>query len=390
MRGKHKFLKHCPKSREEKRENISYSVYASECMLLPGFIEQSVTLDIGIHEGRTRFLRYSITYEVEPDTHSRSGHKDNEHEIVYGGNSQAHRLGKTKPGKMRTFLKTLEKLHGETQQTIENNYYRYKKLDYISAILKAALRKGSLLVHQHKLELLERSRDAHQSRFIKPDVRLTERQRTDKEKRHERREVRRDKTFGRINESRVARGFGIQLSNNEKRRHKRHERMRRPSHSDAGSTGSWETVSNADFSPGPSRGRRHRGSSLSYDGHSSRYDEDDSSSSDDDDTKSHASTVFSKPSRSSSSGSGSSRSSISSSSRSGRSKSEYGSRYRSSNSAYETNEQLREPPRYPPDFKHGYGSIPPQDLPYPNETYPGRNQPYYPHDYTASYAYSRS
>ncbi|KAJ8069929.1 hypothetical protein OCU04_000338 [Sclerotinia nivalis] len=388
MRGKHKFIKYCPRSREEKRESISYSVYASECMLLPGFIEQSVTLDIGTHEGRKRFLRYSITYEVETDTNSRSGHRDGEYELVYGGNSQAHRLGKTKPGKMRSFLKTLERLHREAQQTIENNCYRFKKLDYISAILQAALRKGSLLVHQHKLELLEHSRNAHQARFIKPGVRLTERQRTKKETRHERREVRRDKTFGRINESRVARGFGIQLSNNEKRSHKRHERMRRPSHSDAGSTSSWETASNADFSPGSSRGRRHRGSSRSYDGHSSRYDEDDSSDDDDDDdTRSHASTVFSKPSHSSSSGS--SRSSASSS-RSGRSNSEYGSRYRSGNSSFETNEQLREPPRHPPDFKHGYGTIPPQNLPYPNEPYPGRNQPYYPYDYTADYAHSRS
>ncbi|KAF5878697.1 uncharacterized protein Bfra_000864 [Botrytis fragariae] len=362
-------------------ESERYSVYASECMLLPGYMEQSITLDMGTHGERRRFLRYSIEFEVEPEP----GQRDSKHGYIYGGYSQSHRLGKTKEGEVRSFLKTLKALHKKTRERIELNDHRFKKLEYVSAVLKAALEKGSLLVHQRKLELLEHGRDTRQARFIRPGARKTKQEKTRREKEYERREVRRDETLGRINNSRVAEKLGVQLRNNEKRSRKRHDRMRYPSQSDAESTGSWETASSVDSYSEPSHGRRRRSSSRHYDGYTSGYHEDDSSD-DESDTRSHASTVFSKSRRPSSYGS---RSSISSGS--SRSNSDYMSRHRSGrHNNYQTNDQLRKPPSHPPNFKHGYGTIPTEDLPYPDEPYPGRAQPYHPYDDRADYHYDYS
>ncbi|KAF7913830.1 uncharacterized protein EAF01_000236 [Botrytis porri] len=258
------------------------------------------------------------------------------------------------------------------EQKIEDSH-RCGKLDYISDVLEVALSEGSLLVHQWKLEVLENPfgrRRNWQAQFIRLGACETGiRKRGEK---YKRRDVSRDDTFGRFNNSRVARGLGVQLSNNEKRSRKRHDRMRRP------------------------LAKRRRSSPRHYDGYTSGHNEDDSSD-DDSDTRSYASSGFSKPSRSSSYGS---RSSVASGS--SRSNSEYGSRHRSGrHNKYQTNDQLRKPPSHQPDFKHGYGSIPPdygtrppgygtippEGLPYPDEPYPGRSQPHYPYDDRADYTY---
>ncbi|KAK8911202.1 hypothetical protein QC760_000253 [Botrytis cinerea] len=356
-------------------ERNQYSVYASECMLLPGYIEQSITLDLSTSEEDKRFLRYSIEFEVEPDRDQR-GH-------IYRGYSQSHRLGETREGYAMSFLKTLEELHGKTKRAIERRRHSpyeetkraigrkrhcFGKLKYISDILEAARKNESLLVHQPKLKLLEKSsgRKTWQAQFIRRGASGT------MEEDYERREVRRDKTLGRINKSRVARGFGIHISNNEKRSRKREERMRYPSHSDAESTGSRETASSVGSYYGSSHGRRRRSSSRNHDGYRGYESLDD-----DYDTRSRASSVFSKPGRSSSHGS---RSSVSSGS--SRSNSDYGSRYRSGHNNYQTDDQFRKPPSYPPDFQHGYET---KDLPRPNEPYPGRSRSLYPSHYPPQY-----
>ncbi|TGO27444.1 hypothetical protein BPAE_0042g00570 [Botrytis paeoniae] len=372
--------KHRSESSEKiKGKNRSYSVYASECMLLPGYIEQSITLDRGTNEKGRKFWKRSISFEVDLE----SVQRDSEHRLIYRGCSQSHRLGKTTPKKARTFWRTVRAIHQTTKRTIKDGRPCFGKLDYISNVLEAALEEGSLLVHQPKLEVLENpsGRRTWQAQFIR--LGASETGIMKREEKYKRREVRRDDTLGRINNSRVARGLGVQLSNNEKRSREWHDRMRRPSKSDTESTGSWETASSVDSYSEPSHARRRRSSSRHHDGYASRYHEDDSSD-DEYDTRSHASTVFSRPSRSSSYGS--SRSSVTSGS--SRSNSEYGSRHRSGrHNKYQTNDQLRKPPSHPPDFKHGYGTIPPEGLPYADEPYPGRAQPYYPYDDRADYHY---
>lgn len=347
-------------------------------MLLPGYIEQSITIDEGANEKGRKFWKRSIRFEVDPE----SAQRDSEHGHIYRGHSQSHRLGKTAPREARSFKRIVRKIHGDMKQAIKDGY-RFGKLKYISDVLEKSLRKGSLLVNQSKLEVLENpsGRRTWQAPFIRLGARETERKITKREEKYRKRESRRDDTLGRINNSRVARGFGVQLSNNEKRSRKRHDRMRRPSQSDAESTGSWETASSADsYYPDPSHGRRRRSSSRHDDDY--RYQDDDSSD-DESDTRSYASSGFSKPSRSSSYGS---RSSVSSGS--GRSDSEYRSRHRSDRySNYQTNDELRKPPSYPPNFKHGYGTIPREDLPYPNEPYPGRARSHHPYDGRANDPY---
>ncbi|TEY76463.1 hypothetical protein BOTCAL_0058g00100 [Botryotinia calthae] len=359
-------------------ERNEYSVYASECMLIPGYIEQSITLDLSTLEEGKRFLRYSIEFEVEPDRDQR-GH-------IYRGYSQSHRLGETREGHAISFLKTLEALHGKTKRAIERKrhplYEETKraigrkrhclgKLKYISDVLEATLRNESLLVHQPRLKLLEKSsgRKTWQAQFIRRGASGTT------EEDYERREVRRDRTLGRINKSRVARGFGIHVSNNEKRSRKREERMRYPSHSDAESTGSWETASSVGSYYGSSHGRRRRSSSRNHDGYRGYESLDD-----DYDTRSHVSSVFSKLGRSSSYGS--SRSSVSSGS--SRSDPEYGSRHRS----YRTN-YPRKQPMYQSDDNHGYESTSTEDTPWSHAQYPGApaQYPYYPYYHTAGDAY---
>ncbi|TGO34928.1 hypothetical protein BHYA_0176g00090 [Botrytis hyacinthi] len=369
-------------SERRKDKDREYSVYASECMLLPGYIEQSITIDEGTNEKGMKFWKRSIRFEVDPE----SAQIDSEHGHIYGGYSQSHRLGKIVPKKARYFKRTVSGVHDNMKQEIEKGH-RFGTLKYISDVLEKALREGSLQVSQRKMKLLEKpiGRETWQAPFIRLGARETERKITKREERHKRREYRRDDTLGRINNSRVARGFGVQLSNNEKRSRKRHDRMRRPSQSDAESTGSRETASSVDsYYSDPSHGRRRRSSSRHYDGYASGYNEDDSSD-DESDTRSYASSGFSKPSRSSSYGS---RSSVASGS--GRSDSEYRSRHRSDRyNNYQTDDQLRKPASYPPDFKHGYGTIPREDLPYPNEPYPGRVRSHHPYDDRANdpYAY---
>ncbi|KAF7937777.1 uncharacterized protein EAE97_007573 [Botrytis byssoidea] len=359
------------RSDRRKDKDGEYSVYASECMLLPGYIEQSITIDKSTNEKGIKFWKRSIRFEVDPAL----AQIDSEHEHIYGGYSQSHRLGIIVPKKARRFRSTVREIHDKMKGKIKKGH-RFGTLEYISDILEKALREGSLQVNRRKMKLLEKEagRKTWQAPFIRPKA-GTERKITKREERDKRREYRRDDTLGRINNSRVARGFGVQLSNNEKRSRKRHDRMGRPSQSDAESTGSWETVSNTNsYYSEPSHGRRRRSSSRHYDG-TSGYNEDDSSD-DESDTRSYASSGFSKPSRSSSYGS---RSSVASGS--SRSDSEYRPRHRNDRySNYQTDDQLRKPPSYPPDFKHGYGTIPREDLPYPNEPYPGRARSDHPYD----------
>ncbi|TGO62196.1 hypothetical protein BCON_0021g00080 [Botryotinia convoluta] len=360
------------RSERRKDKDRKYSVYASECMLLPGYIEQSITLDEGTNEKGRKFWKRTIRFEVDPE----SVQRDSEHGHTYRGYSQSHRLGKTAPGEVRSFKGTVRKIHNEMKQAIKDGHC-FGKLKYISDVLENALRKGSLLVHQSKLRALEKpsGRQTWLAQFIRLGARETERKITKREEKYEKREVRRDETLDRINNFRVVRGLGVQLRNNEKRSRKRQKRIRYPSRSDAESTGSWETASSVDSYSDPSHGRRRRSSSRHYDGYASGYHEDDSSD-DEYDTRSQASSVSSKPGRSSSYGS---RSSVSSGS--SRSNSEYGSRHRSGHKNYQTNDQLRKPPSYSPDFEHGYGTIPPEDLlPYPDEPYPGRARSHYPYD----------
>ncbi|KAF7915816.1 uncharacterized protein EAE98_009309 [Botrytis deweyae] len=339
--------RHRSKSGEKKDKYREYSVYASECMLLPGYIEQSITLDEGTNETGRDIWKRSIRFEVDP----KSVQRDSEHGHTYRGYSQSHRLGKTAPGELKSFKGIVRSIHDKMKEAIKNGH-RFGKLEYISAVLEKALRKGSLLVHQSKLEVLENpsGRRTWQAQFIRLGARDTERKITKREKKHEKREVRRDERLDRINNSRVARGLGVQLSNNEKRSRKRHDRMRRPSRSDAESTGSWETGSSADsYYSDPSHGRRRRSSSRHYDGYTSGYDEDDSSD-DESDTRSYASSGVSKPSRSSSYGS---RSSVASGS--GRSDSEYESRHRSGRyNNYPYDDRANNPYAYRSDDPYAY------------------------------------
>lgn len=323
-------------------------------------MEQTIMLDKGIHEGRRRLMRFPVEMEVEG-----TNNKQQEHLLLHQGHGQAHRLGKTKPGKMRSFLRTVEKFKAQYGNHHHHHHRHIEdiQLGYISAVLNSALRKGTLLVRQRELALLERPRKSHQAQFIRKGIRRTEREKSKK-----------DKYIDRMNDSRVAKNwFGVQVNNSESRSHRKHERMRRGSQSDTESSGSWETASSVDFSPSSIHRKRHGSSGHhSDDGYSSRYDEDGySSSDDDDDTRSQASTVFSRSSRASS------RSSSSGSSRSKRSNSRHGSGHNKSGEYAETMEQFQRPPEHPPHWKHGYGYIPPEDippenLPYPHEPYPGK------------------
>ncbi|KAF7906025.1 hypothetical protein EAF00_000304 [Botryotinia globosa] len=362
-------MKH--RSERRKDKNGEYSVYASECMLLPGYIEQSITIDESTNEKGIKFWKRSIRFEVDPE----SAQIDSEHEHIYGGYSQSHRLGIIVPKKARYFKRTVRRIHDKMEQDIKKGH-RFGTLKYISDVLEKALRKGSLQVNKRKMKLLEEAdRETWQAPFIRPGA-GTGRKITKREERYKRREYGRDDALGRIKNVRVAREFGVQLSNNEKRSRKRHDRMRRPSQSDAESTGSWETATGVDsYYSDPPHGRRRRTSSRHYDGYTNGYNEDDSSD-DESDTRSYASSGFSNPSRSSSYGS---RSSVASGS--GRSDSQYRSRHRGGRyNNYQNDDQLRKPSSYPPDFKHGYGTIPREDLPYPNEPYPGRARSHHPYD----------
>lgn len=198
---------------------------------------------------------------------------------------------------MRRVLETLEAIHSKARNVIKLERGRYGKLDYISEFLMDVLKDGSLLVHRHKLELLEHSRNARQARFLKRGVQNIKRVRTKKEARYERREE---------NDFRFAREPGFH--NNEERDERREDI--RSTYSDAGSRGSWKTTSsNGNRSPSISHFGRH-------DDHYRRSQRDDDDYPDDEDTQSrsfYASTVphhvppsrdsQSRSSRSSSSGS---------------------------------------------------------------------------------------